>query len=106
MPLRQRGHDVAWVRAEAPGASDAEVLARAQTESRALITFDKDFGELAYRSGLRASSGIVLFRISMSSPSQVTRVAAAALDSRTDWEGNFAVVEDDRIRMTSLPGER
>ena len=101
--LRRVGHDVAWVAADAPGSDDVQVLQRAQIESRILVTFDKDFGELAFRWGLPASSGIVLFRISLSSPSYVVRLAVAALESRTDWAGHFAVVEDDRIRMTSLP---
>ena len=102
--LRERGHDVAWVRSDAPGSSDTEVIARAQAESRVLVTFDKDFGELAFRSRLPASSGIILFRISMSSPTNVARVAVAVLESRVDWADHFAVVEDDRIRMTPLPG--
>jgi predicted nuclease of predicted toxin-antitoxin system len=104
--LRERGHDVAWVRSDAPGSSDVEVLEHAQAEGRILVTLDKDFGELAFRSGLPASSGVVLFRISVPSPSYVARVAVAALESRTDWAGNFAVVEDDRIRITPLPGQQ
>ena len=102
--LQGRGHDVAWVHSDAPGATDVEVLARAQAEGRILVTFDKDFGELAFCSGLPASSGVVLFRISMTSPSHVARVAVEAWESRMDWVGRFAVVEDDRIRMTALPG--
>ena len=104
--LRERGHDVAWVRSDAPGSSDVQVLARAQAEGRILVTFDKDFGELAFRSGLPASSGILLFRISAPSSSHVAHVATVALESRTDWAGYFAVIEDDRIRMTPLPRER
>jgi predicted nuclease of predicted toxin-antitoxin system len=104
--LQARGHDVSWIRTDAPGSSDPQVLARAQAEDRILVTFDKDFGELAFRSGLPASSGVVLFRISMPSSSYIARVAVAALESRTDWAGHFAVVEDDRIRMTPLPGEQ
>ena len=50
------------------GATDNDVLEYAFTEDRILVTFDKDFGELAFRSGLPASSGIVLFRISVSNP--------------------------------------
>ena len=102
--LRARGHDVAWVRTDAPGSSDPQVLAQAQSQGRILVTFDKDFGELAFRSGLPASSGIVLFRISAATSQHVARVAVAALESRTDWQGHFAVVEDDRIRLSSLPG--
>src|SRR2546428_7628826 len=71
--LRSRGHDVAWVKTDAPGSSDEEVIARATREGRLLITFDKDFGALAFRSGLSAPSGIILFRISSSSPSRVGR---------------------------------
>jgi len=44
--LRERGHDVLWIREAAPGGPDPDVLARALTEDRLLITFDKDFGEL------------------------------------------------------------
>jgi predicted nuclease of predicted toxin-antitoxin system len=101
--LRQRGHDVAWIREDAPGSSDRQVLRRAEAEARVLLTFDKDFGELAFRAKLPASSGIILFRISAPSSAQVARVAAAALESRTDWTGHFTVVEDARIRMTPLP---
>ena len=39
--LRRRGHDVAWVRTDSPGVSDADVLARSVQEGRLLITFDK-----------------------------------------------------------------
>ena len=101
--LRLRGHDVAWVRTDAPGSSDWKVLERAQTEDRVLITFDKDFGELAFRANLPASSGVILVRTSAPSSAHVARVAVAALESRTDWAGHFAVVEDARIRMTPLP---
>jgi len=101
--LRGRGHDVAWIRTDAPGSHDADVLARAQRESRIVVTFDKDFGELAFRARLAASSGIILFRISTPSSAHVARVAVAAIESRTDWAGHFAVVEDNRIRMTPLP---
>ena len=66
--LRSRGHDVTWVRTDLPGASDREVVARAMAESRLLLTFDKDFGELTFRLGVPASCGIVLFRIAPASP--------------------------------------
>lgn len=101
--LREDGHDVIWIRTEAPGSSDHDVLARAQRETRILITFDKDFGELAFRSRLPASGGIILFRISTPSSNHIARAAVAALRSRKDWAGNFSVIEDRRIRMTRLP---
>jgi hypothetical protein len=101
--LRARGPDVMWIRTEAPGISDENVLALAMTEQRILITFDKDFGELAFRRKLPATSGIVLFRIEPSSASHIAAFAVRALESRTDWTGHFSVIEETRMRMTPLP---
>lgn len=38
--LRQQEYDVVWVRTEAPGSSDREILERAQAENRIIVTFD------------------------------------------------------------------
>jgi predicted nuclease of predicted toxin-antitoxin system len=101
--LRQRGDDVAWVKEDQPGATDADVLARAQIEGRLLITFDKDFGELACRQSLPVQCGVILFRLTGASPEEDNARALAALSSRSDWGGHFAVVQDDRIRLRELP---
>lgn len=101
--LREDQHDILWVRDVAPGMDDAEVLAVAQQQRRILITFDKDFGELAFSARLPAETGIILFRISMTSAQEVATTVTLALRVRDDWAGHFSVVEDQRIRMTSLP---
>jgi predicted nuclease of predicted toxin-antitoxin system len=101
--LRQDGHDVLWIREAAPGISDPAVLDRARKENRLLITFDKDFGELVFRRGAKASLGIVLFRIAQPSASVVAARVAAILASRDDWSGNFSVVEESAVRMRPLP---
>jgi predicted nuclease of predicted toxin-antitoxin system len=101
--LQHPGHDVAWVRTEAPGSRDEDVLARALSEERILITFDKDFGELAFRAHLPPATGIVLLRISAPSPDAMSLAIVSALSRRTDWVGHFSVIEDDRVRMTALP---
>lgn len=80
--LRRGGYDVAWVRTDAPGASDQDILGRAQREKRVLVTFDKDFGELAWRASLPAESGVVLFRIPMPGPSRVGEALAGFLSMR------------------------
>lgn len=103
--LRQAGHDVLWIREATPGSPDNVALARALSENRLLITFDKDFGELVFRRGARASHGVILFRISQPSPAAVAGRVAAVLASREDWHGNFSVVDDFTIRMRRLPGE-
>ena len=101
--LRAGGHDVAWIRTDHPGIGDDQVLAIAQREERIVLTFDKDFGELAFRYRLPATSGVILFRISTPSPENATRAVCTAIEGRRDWGGHFSVVEDSRIRMTVLP---
>jgi predicted nuclease of predicted toxin-antitoxin system len=101
--LRARGHDVAWIRTDAPGVSDEQVIRRAAAEGRLLITFDRDFGALAFRSRLPAPSGIILFRMAASSPSFVAQTSVALIEARSDWAGHFSVVGADRLRMTPLP---
>jgi predicted nuclease of predicted toxin-antitoxin system len=96
--LRQKGHDVT----ESPGISDPEVLSRAQTEDRILLTFDKDFGELAFRTKLPAASGIILFRITAPSSVVVAQKVVTAIALRDNWVGHFSVIEDDKIRMRLL----
>jgi len=99
---RDNGHDVEWVRSDAPGSRDSEVLARASSEKRILLTFDKDFGELAYKARVPATCGIVLFRVAMPAPAAVGPRLAALIASRTDWVGHFSVIEPGRVRMRPL----
>jgi predicted nuclease of predicted toxin-antitoxin system len=101
--LRATGHDVLWIRESIPGAADDEVLARALTESRLLITLDKDFGTLVFKRGRTASNGIVLFRISQPSASAVSSTISRILALRDDWRGHFSVVDDRTVRMRALP---
>jgi predicted nuclease of predicted toxin-antitoxin system len=101
--LRERGHEVAWVREIVSGASDALVLVRAANERRVVLTFDKDFGELAFRADMKAPSGVILLRLALASPDGVARVVADALDAHPGWEGSFPVIEDTRVRRRQLP---
>lgn len=100
--LRGASHDTTWVREEAPGSSDKAVLDWALREKRVLLTFDKDFGALVFRGGASASRGVVLFRVVML-PDELRRFVLETLEARSDWEGNFSVVELGRVRMRPLP---
>lgn len=101
--LRARGVDVAWVREDSRGVGDPEVLARAQREQRTVVTLDKDFGELAVRTRLPATCGVLLFRLTGADPEIDNSRMVAAVLSREDWSGCFAVIQDDRIRVRVLP---
>ena len=101
--LRHGGHDVKWVRTDAPGISDTQVLSQAVEEHRLVLTLDKDFGELAFSRRLPASCGVILVRVSSTSPSDLASAITIGLASHSDWAGHFAVIERGRVRMTELP---
>ena len=73
------------------------------SENRILLTFDKDFGELAWREGLPVTCGVILFRLPMPPPAAAGRTIAEIVSGRDDWPGHFAVIEPGRIRMRPLP---
>lgn len=102
--LRSRGHDVLAAKEDMRGAEDERILDRARADGRVLLTFDKDFGEIAVRSGIQEPCGVVLFRLRGSSPVADNARALAALESRNDLPGHFAVVTESAIRMRRMPG--
>ena len=97
--LAQADHDIRWVKLDAPGSTDEEVLQRAVAEDRVLITIDKDFGELVYRQGRKSSAGIVLFRTSL----HAIRLALQVFGGEFDLQGMFSVVTEKNIRIRALP---
>lgn len=101
--LRSIGHDVAYAKEAMRGAPDADVLRSAVAEDRVLVTCDKDFGQLAFRSGFPARCGVVLFRLGGSSPVRDNERMVRVLVGRADWPGHFSVVTDARVRMRPLP---
>ncbi len=104
--LRRRGHDVVSVKESMRSAPDPAVLRRATEENRLVITHDKDFGALAFRWGLPATSGVILFRLSGNNPDADNRRILSVLEQRTDWAGHFCVVTNSQVRVRALPGKR
>jgi predicted nuclease of predicted toxin-antitoxin system len=100
--LRSAGHDIIWIRDDAPGSADVEVLRRAAEEERVLLTFDTDFGFLSMQTNLSPSCGVVLFRIAPSSRTNMVEFIVRVIESRTDWAGHVSVVQERRIRMRRL----
>jgi hypothetical protein len=73
-------------------------------ESRMLLTFDKDFGELAARSALPPECGVSLFRVPAPSSDAAGQRLAARVAAHPDWNGHFSVVDPGRVRMRRLRG--
>jgi predicted nuclease of predicted toxin-antitoxin system len=100
---RQSGLDIAWVTEIQPGMNDEGVLALALAEQRVLVTFDKDFGEMAFRQGQQATCGVVLFRVRLRDAETVARFVVGVLSQQIPWEGHFSVAREGRLRTLPLP---
>ncbi len=100
--LRQTGHDVIAVHEKIPQATDGDVLALASAENRILVTNDKDFGDLVFRSG-KPHHGILLLRLRDESAKNRVRVMRGVMDNYADrLEGNYVVATERGVRIRTV----
>lgn len=98
--LRNAGYDVTAIAEINPGVEDEAVLASAQSESRVLLTEDKDFGLLAYARG-REIAGVVLIRYPSGARSSLGQALVDVANELADrLTGAFVVVEPGRARLS------
>lgn len=71
-----------------------------------LLTADKDFGELAFRSR-KPAIGIILYRLSgLTNHQKAELVAKVFLDSKMNLFGNFTVITSKQVRVKKLVHSR
>ena len=97
--LRGLGHDVLAVAEVMPQAEDADILAAAVNEGRIVVTNDKEFGELVYRSG-QPHQGVLLLRLHDESPANRIRVVKRVLEQHGErLPGSFTVATEGNVRI-------
>jgi predicted nuclease of predicted toxin-antitoxin system len=103
--LRRLGHDVISIQEIFPSLDDPPILDIAGNENRILITNDKDFGELIYRSRL-PHAGVLLFRLQDESAANRARMIRQVLQSCGEkLQGSFVIASERKIRIRrSWPG--
>jgi hypothetical protein len=101
--IRQHGMDVTWVKEIAPGVDDDSVLGLAYSEGRVLITFDKDFGDMAFHRGKTSVAGVLLLRPRLRGPEYLAGFVAAVLAQPIVWAGHFCVAREGRMRVVPMP---
>lgn len=104
--LRQDGHIVDAIAAQAPGTLDPPILARAVAENVVLLTADRDFGDYIYRDGLAApAAGLVLYRLGnhLSTARKADIIATTFTQPATYFAGQFTVIDEPKVRQRPLP---
>lgn len=98
--FRRLGQDAVLVSEIMPfDTGDDEILSRAVAENRILVTNDKDFGEMVYRTR-RAHKGVLLFRLHDESAKNRARVATTVVsDLGTRLQNAFTVASEQAVRI-------
>ncbi len=100
--LRTDGHDVSYVFETQRGAADSDILHKARSEDRILLTEDKDFGELVYRLQ-QPAYGIVLLRFDVGERSwKVPRLRDLLANHAERLPGHFVVLKARKFRIRPL----
>ena len=97
--LRHLGHDVASVYPDYRGIDDLRILQWAVSESRIIVTCDKDFGELIFKQR-NPHSGVILLRLMDETPAGKISILGNVLGQyRQPLEGRFITATESRIRF-------
>lgn len=100
--MREYGYDALYVKEEDPGITDSEVLKKAYSEKRVLITEDKDFGELVFRLKKKVY-GIILLRFKVSEKDKKWHRLKALIHQKPKILTNhFIVVDAHKFRIRPL----
>ena len=103
--LRQQGHDAVHLREEGlQRAADEDILKKARTEARVVLTMDLDFGYLLAISGEQLPS-VVLFRLEDEGSEVVNkRFADVLAQCASDLQAGAVIsVSEAAIRVRRLP---
>lgn len=100
--LRAEGHNVLWARSDLAGWKDLDILDLAESESRILLTLDKDFWQIAVqRLQPLEHSGVVLFRVHPATAEQLRPLITAFSQAKADWAGHISIVTQEGIQMVA-----
>lgn len=98
--LSEAGYDIIAVGLEFPGILDREVIELSINESRTIITFDRDYGELIFKMGYKPKSGVIYLRWDEFRPEEPGEYLVELFGSKTiQYENRLTVISRDHIRQ-------
>ena len=99
--LREQNYDVLWMLEDLNTLDDQSIVNIANSESRILITNDKDFGDIVFRQKL-LTYGIILLRISDQDVDKKIEMLKVFLKDERKLSKKFIVIKDKKIRVIKL----
>lgn len=100
--LQDQGHDVVLIVDVAPSISDDQVLHKALVENRILVTMDKDFGDLIFRSKQNHCGVILLRLVDYQASRKITVLRNVLAHHEHEIDYNFIVATEQSIRIVRM----
>ena len=101
--LKEKGFVVRTVFDIYRGKSDPFLLKEAVAAGEIVLTFDKDFGELIFKSLIKGCRGVVLFRMEIFLPALPAQLLISIIhEGNISIENNFTVIDSDKIRQRPI----
>ena len=98
--LKKNGLDVLYIGNDYTGITDLEVIQLAIDQKRTIITFDRDYGELIFKHGLKPAEGVIYIRISEYEPDYPGKLIFKLITSQKfEFSNRLSVVDPDSVRQ-------
>ena len=98
--ISQAGHDIIWIGIDNIGIRDDEVIELAEKEDRTILTFDKDYGELIFKKGLKPSAGVIYLRSDDFKPNEPGEYLIELFKSEDiQFKKMLTVISENNIRQ-------
>jgi predicted nuclease of predicted toxin-antitoxin system len=98
--LLNKGYDVFSISEMLSGISDIEVISYASKKNQIILTFDKDYGEIIFKSKIVNPVSVIFFRFKGSDPFEAGSILLDLLQNKKmAFENSFTVIEKDSIRQ-------
>ncbi len=98
--LKEAGFDIKAVGIECSGILDEEVISFAKKEQRTILTFDRDYGELIFKKGLKPEKGVIYLRWNNYHPEEPGEYLVGLFGLKDiKFEGKLTVISESSIRQ-------
>lgn len=98
--LKKEGYDIIGIGTDHSGITDLEVIQLAINQKRTIVTFDRDYGELIFKHGLKPPEGIIFIRIAEYEPEFPGKLIHKLISKkRFDFSNRLSVIDKDSVRQ-------
>ncbi len=100
LALRGYGYNVLSIGEDHPSIQDHEVIDIAVKDERLILTFDRDYGELVFKKGLKPPKGIIYLRIDTFTPDEPAEIIDKLIKSQKFvFDRHLTVVDNNFVRQ-------